>query len=79
MHVGVAWVLSKQVGAGDLGYMRRGQLLLQPPPAYVQKAFRKYLECGFFVHGFAWVRCDDCGDDFLVAFSCGPLPRCCKG
>jgi ribosomal protein S27E len=40
------------------------------PPAYVEKAFRKYLECGIFAHGFARVRCDDCGDDFLVAFSC---------
>jgi len=34
-----------------------------------EKAFRKYLECGIFAHGFARVRCDDCGDDFLVAFS----------
>ena len=40
------------------------------PPAYVEKAFRKYLECGIFAHGFARVHCDDCGDDFLVAFSC---------
>jgi hypothetical protein len=40
------------------------------PPAYVEKAFRKYLECGIFAHGFARVRCDDCGHDYLVAFSC---------
>jgi hypothetical protein len=40
------------------------------PPAYVEKAFRKYLECSIFAHGFARVRCDDCGDNFLVAFSC---------
>jgi len=40
------------------------------PPAYVEKAFRKYLECGILAHGFARVRCDDCGDNFLVAFSC---------
>jgi ribosomal protein S27E len=48
------------------------------PPAYVEKAFRKYLECGpstssgqaEFAHGFARVRCDDCGDDYLFAFSC---------
>jgi hypothetical protein len=49
------------------------------PPAYVEKAFRKYLECGIFAHGFARVRCDDCGDDFLVAFSCkgrGVCPSC---
>ena len=49
------------------------------PPVYVEKAFRKYLECGIFAHGFARVRCDDCGDDFLVAFSCkgrGVCPSC---
>jgi len=40
------------------------------PPVYVETAFRKYLECGIFAHGFARVRCDDCGDDYLVAFSC---------
>ncbi len=49
------------------------------PPAYVEKAFRKYLECGIFAHGFARVRCDDCDDDFLIAFSCkgrGVCPSC---
>ena len=49
------------------------------PPTYVEKAFRKYLECGIFALGFARVRCDDCGDDFLVAFSCkgrGVCPSC---
>ena len=49
------------------------------PAPYVEKAFRKYLECGIFAHGFARVRCDDCGDDFLVAFSCkgrGVCPSC---
>jgi hypothetical protein len=40
------------------------------PAPYVEKAFRKYLECGIFAHGFARARCDDCGHDFLVAFSC---------
>ena len=49
------------------------------PPAYVEKAFRKYLECGIFAHGFARARCDDSGHDFLVAFSCkgrGVCPSC---
>ena len=31
------------------------------PRAYVRQAFRKYLECGIFAHGFARARCDDCG------------------
>ena len=36
----------------------------------MEKALRKYLECGIFAHGFARARCDDCGHDYLVAFSC---------
>ena len=40
------------------------------PAPYVEKALRKYLECGIFAHGFARARCDDCGHDYLVAFSC---------
>ncbi len=40
---------------------------------------RKYLECGIFAHGFARARCDDCGHDYFVAFSCkgrGVCPSC---
>jgi len=33
------------------------------PKAFVRQAFRKYLECGIFAHGFARARCDDCGHD----------------
>ena len=40
------------------------------PKPYVRQAFTKYLECGIFAHGFARARCEDCGHDFLVAFSC---------
>ena len=40
------------------------------PAPYVEKALRKYLECGIFAHCFARARCDDCGHDYLVAFSC---------
>ncbi len=49
------------------------------PPAYVEQTFRKYLECGIFAHGFARARCDACGHDFFVAFSCkgrGVCPSC---
>jgi Putative transposase/Transposase zinc-binding domain len=40
------------------------------PPAYVEQAFRRYLECGVLSCGFARAFCDECGRDFLVAFSC---------
>ena len=49
------------------------------PKPYVCQAFAKYLECGIFAHGFARARCEDCGYDFLVAFSCkgrGVCPSC---
>jgi hypothetical protein len=49
------------------------------PKPYVRQAFRKYLECGIFAHGFARARCGDCGHDYFVAFSCkgrGVCPSC---
>lgn len=49
------------------------------PKPYVRKAFAKYLQCGIFAHGFARARCDDCGHDYFVAFSCkgrGICPSC---
>jgi Transposase zinc-binding domain len=49
------------------------------PPAYVEHAFRRYLECGILAHGFARAFCAACGHDFLVAFSCkarGVCPSC---
>ena len=49
------------------------------PKPYVRQAFRKYLECGIFAHGFARARCDDCGHDYFVAYSCkgrGVCPSC---
>jgi hypothetical protein len=51
----------------------------QRVPAYVERQFRRYLECGILAHGFARARCPDCGHDFLVAFSCkgcGLCPSC---
>jgi len=49
------------------------------PRAYVRQAFRKYLQCGIFAHGFARARCDDCGHDYFVAYCCegrGVCPSC---
>ncbi len=50
-----------------------------PIPAYVERTFRKYLDCGVLARGFARAFCDSCGYDFLVAFSCktrGLCPSC---
>ena len=44
----------------DFGYLR----------TIIPKTIYKYLDCGILEHGFARVRCPQCGNDFFVAFSC---------
>ncbi|MGZ6069298.1 MAG: transposase, partial [Polyangiales bacterium] len=51
----------------------------RPLPLYVRRAFEHYLKCGIPEHGFLRLRCDDCGHDRVVAFSCkerGTCPSC---
>ncbi len=48
-------------------------------PAYVERELRAYLECGMLSFGFLRVRCQDCGQSRVVAFSCkkrGFCPSC---
>ncbi len=48
-------------------------------PRWVEREFRRFLECGILALGFSRVRCDHCGDETLVAFSCqgrGACPSC---
>ncbi|MEZ5659453.1 MAG: transposase [Burkholderiaceae bacterium] len=48
-------------------------------PQYVKDEFDAYLKCGILAHGFLRLRCDDCGHDKLLAFSCkrrGFCPSC---
>ncbi len=50
-----------------------------PLPPFVERTFRDYLACGILEHGFVVVRCQSCGDQRLVAFSCkrrGLCPSC---
>lgn len=50
-----------------------------PIPEYVERTFRKYLECGIPSFGVARAYCPSCGHDFLVPFSCktrGLCPSC---
>ena len=37
---------------------------------HAERELRGYLECGILAYGFARARCGECGQDFLVAFSC---------
>ena len=51
----------------------------ESPSLYIVQAFRRFLECGILTYGFARARCNECGHDFLVAFSCkgrGICPSC---
>jgi hypothetical protein len=45
-------------------------------PRFVERELRAYLECGILAHGFLRVRCDACGRERLVAFSCKTRSLC---
>jgi hypothetical protein len=38
--------------------------------AYVTDVIYRYLECGDLHFGFARVKCQDCGHEYLLAYSC---------
>jgi hypothetical protein len=45
-------------------------------PRFVEQEFRALLRCGCLAGGFARFRCDDCGLDRLVPFSCKGRAAC---
>src|SRR5712691_11012073 len=48
-------------------------------PAYVQREFYDYLQCGILAYGFLRLGCDTCKQEILVPFSCkrrGFCPSC---
>ncbi len=50
-----------------------------PLPAFVRDEFERYLDCGLLCRGFAWLQCETCHEQRLVAFSCkgrGFCPSC---
>ena len=54
-------------------------MMLYPVPAHVECDLRKFSGCGILAHRFARARCEKCGQDFLVAYSCkgrGVCPGC---
>ncbi len=60
------WLARRRAGGLDAG----ADWVVDPVPAYVECALRKYLKCGILAHRFARVRCEKCGRDFVVAYSC---------
>ena len=55
-----------------LAQCREGHDDDEPVPEYVEREFRRHLDCGILVRGFARARCGQCGHDLPVAFSCYP-------
>ena len=45
-------------------------------PSWVEKDLRAYLRCGILAHGFARLRCEDCGHERLLAYSCAGRGVC---
>ena len=37
---------------------------------YVRQVIYRYLDCGILHNGFARMQCEDCGHEYLLAFSC---------
>ena len=60
------WLLRRRAGGLDAG----ADCVVDPVPAYAERDLRKYLECAILAHGFSRARCEKCGQDFLVAYSC---------
>jgi hypothetical protein len=48
-------------------------------PPHVEKELREYVDCGVLGNGFVRLKCEDCGKERVVAFSCkgrGFCPSC---
>jgi Putative transposase/Transposase zinc-binding domain len=51
-------------------FLRRQQERDRPVPRFVEEEFRSFLDCGVFARGFVRLKCQSCGHDRLLAFSC---------
>ncbi len=61
-------------------YEQRFERTFGPLRGIVPKTVERFFGCGLPEGGFARVRCDVCGNEYLVAFSCkqrGFCPSCC--
>jgi ribosomal protein S27E len=43
---------------------------------FVDEQVQRYLDCGLFESGFARIRCQDCAEEYLLAFSCKTRELC---
>ena len=44
--------------------------------SFVGEQVLRYLDCGLFENGFARIRCPDCAEEYLLAFSCKTRELC---
>ena len=51
-------------------FLQRTRTAEQQLAGHVEEELRAYLKCGILAHGFARLRCEDCGQSRAVAFSC---------
>ena len=61
-------------------YEQRFERTFGPLRGIVPKTVERFFGCGLPEGGFARIRCDICGNEYLVAFSCkqrGFCPSCC--
>ena len=58
-HLETLLAQARQASADGSGY-----------PAFVEKEFCRYLDCGILANGFARLRCPTCGFERFVVFSC---------
>ena len=43
---------------------------------FVDEQVQRYLDCGLFENGFARIRCPECAEEVLLAFSCKTRELC---
>ena len=43
---------------------------------FVDEQVGRYLDCGLYENGFARIRCPDCAEEYLLAFSCKTRELC---
>jgi hypothetical protein len=51
-------------------FLRRQEERDRPVPHFVEKEFRSFLDCGILARGFLRLRCESCGHERLLPFSC---------
>src|SRR5437879_5665350 len=51
-------------------FLRRQQERDRPVPHFIEQEFWSFLDCGVLARGFLRLRCQSCGHDRLLPFSC---------